>query len=68
MCLLVLLVDCRIGSLEMSLRTLVSRLSVDCRIGSLETMLPEQAVRHKVDCRIGSLEIEDYFGLPTGVS
>ena len=53
------LVDCRIGSLEMSVTVLVTLLVVDCRIGSLEMYWKEWTLNRYVDCRIGSLEIQE---------
>ena len=58
-----MLVDCRIGSLEILSFSESGLLSVDCRIGSLETVLPEQAIRNEVDCRIGSLEKSSFYEL-----
>ena len=54
--LLCLLVDCRIGSLEMFDIQLAHLLAVDCCIGSLERERFGNDPAAYVDCRIGSLE------------
>ena len=51
-----LLVDCRIGSLEINSRYLLPHATVDCRIGSLENVRLYFPLNVRVDCRIGSLE------------
>ena len=49
-------VDCRIGSLEITLDMGGTCRTVDCRIGSLETFIIPKPLQSEVDCRIGSLE------------
>ena len=51
-----LLVNCRIGSLEMHIDFLIRGCHVNCRIGSLEKFLICAGVTIFVNCRIGSLE------------
>ena len=57
-----LLVDCRIGSLENKPASDEHISFVDCRIGSLENQDIQDAEDENVDCRIGSLEIVAGFG------
>ena len=49
-------VNCRIGSLEMEIKTCLAITDVNCRIGSLEKTVFSRHPRHIVNCRIGSLE------------
>ena len=51
------LVNCRVGSLEMLLLNLSIRLSVNCRVGSLENQIKAGDNVIWVNCRVGSLEI-----------
>ena len=50
-------VDCRVGSLEMTVTLTAPAIEVDCRIGSLEIKRLKLGGVLLVDCRIGSLEI-----------
>ena len=54
--LLLILVHCRIGSLEIRRNRTVQRHFVHCRIGSLETLIGFGIDFENVHCRIGSLE------------
>lgn len=49
-------VNCRIGSLEISLYVISTERAVNCRIGSLESSNNSTAQNAYVNCRIGSLE------------
>ena len=51
-----MLVNCRIGSLEMSEENRALKEKVNCRIGSLEMYIKAVANGFDVNCRIGSLE------------
>ena len=50
------LVNCRIGSLEISMTGTISSFFVNCRIGSLEIIDWAIDAAEEVNCRIGSLE------------
>ena len=52
------IVNCRIGSLEISNGELNKGTVVNCRIGSLENALLHPHAGTHVNCRIGSLENE----------
>ena len=54
--LILILVNCRIGSLENPRRRAYYTLNVNCRIGSLEKMNTPAPDVSEVNCRIGSLE------------
>ena len=54
------LVNCRIGSLEIALCVLVTAILVNCRIGSLEKLHNRYGCHLRVNCRIGSLETEHF--------
>ena len=51
-----LIVNCRIGSLEIDEKTQAGAAIVNCRIGSLEILSIGHVVVGYVNCRIGSLE------------
>ena len=51
-----ILVNCRIGSLENHIAAAVHSRPVNCRIGSLEKILKDALMLDPVNCRIGSLE------------
>ena len=57
-----MLVDCRIGSLEMNRADARSEPKVDCRIGSLEKQAQQTRKMAQVDCRIGGR-----IGTPAGM-
>ena len=53
-----IIVNCRIGSLEMQAWARDGLSNVNCRIGSLEKTLQIISFRCGVICRIGSLEMQ----------
>ena len=53
----VVVVNCRVGSLEIEGATRKDKQSVNCRVGSLENCLSTSSGTGNVNCRVGSLEI-----------
>ena len=53
----VLVVNCRVGSLEKTVYYPVRIRGVNCRVGSLENHLERTAHAFTVNCRVGSLEM-----------
>ncbi len=53
-----LLINCRIGSLEIAKLINIATTLINCRIGSLENLAAPELRATLINCRIGSLEIK----------
>ena len=58
---ILLVVNCRIGSLERHTHRVDADINVNCRIGSLEMDEVKETILNVVNCRVGSLETMNYW-------